>query len=848
MMDHPALRLGETLDAEGRRSGTPVAIQPGHLTTHGVIVGMTGSGKTGLGIVLLEEALSRGIPALILDPKGDMGNLLLNFPALRPEDFRPWIDTAEAARTKQSPDELAASTATRWQKGLADWGVTPDMMRKLGTNARFTIFTPGATSGVPINVVGSLQAPGPEVSAEDVADEIEGFTSGLLALTGRGGDPLSSADHILISNLIARAWHARQDLDLATLVMQVANPPIRKLGVFELDAFMPPKDRMALAVQLNSLLASPSFAPWMRGVPLDMQRLLYDERGRPRAAIIYLAHLSEPERQFIVTLVMSRMVSWMRRQPGTSDLRALVYMDEVAGFAPPSAQPPSKKPILTILKQARAHGVGMVLSTQNPMDLDYMAMSNAGTWMIGRLQTERDKARILEGLRSASGDTDINTLGTMISGLAQRQFLLHTARGDAPRRFTTRWAMSFLRGPLTRVEIDQLTSDDPDRQPALAAAATREAPPTRAPAPTYSPPGASSGSPSDVSLRAPPPVSSHSPLDASPHASPGGVAMPESTYPGTAASAAQADDTVALAPAVAAGVRVRYLDAAAPWAAEVGARPGGTRLQASVAARVNLKYADRVAGIDHTEVYECVFFPLTDPARPEEAHVVDYDERDLRVDAPADAVYALPDVPINATAFFRTLERQLKDHLYRTQTTEVFVNTELKLYARVGESRDEFASRCSSVASDRADEEAARLRTRIQSRLDRLQKNLQAADDRVRELTVDSRQRVQQEIIAGAGQLLSVFMGGRAGVRSLGGAASRRGVTRRTQERLDTAKGRALTVGEEMRQIEQELGDDLAALQEKWEAVAGRIETKAIQLTQSNVVVDEVVLLWIPVA
>jgi hypothetical protein len=412
MSDQSALRLGETIDAAGTRSGTPVMIEPGHLTTHGVIVGMTGSGKTGLGIVLLEEALSRGIPALILDPKGDMGNLLLNFPALRAEDFRPWIDEAEASRTSQSPDDLATSTAARWQKGLSDWGVATAEMRRLGMAARFTIFTPGSTAGVPIDVVGSLQAPAPGTAPEAVADEIEGFTSGLLALTGRSGDPLSSADHILISNLIARAWHAQQDLDLATLIMQIANPPIRKLGVFELDTFMPPKDRMALAVQLNALLASPSFAPWMRGVPLDMQRLLYDEMGRPRAAILYLAHLSEPERQFIVTLVMSRMVSWMRRQPGTSDLRALIYMDEVAGFAPPSAQPPSKKPILTILKQARAHGVGMVLSTQNPMDLDYMAMSNAGTWLIGRLQTERDKARILEGLRSATGNADIGSLDT----------------------------------------------------------------------------------------------------------------------------------------------------------------------------------------------------------------------------------------------------------------------------------------------------------------------------------------------------------------------------------------------------------------------------------------------------
>src|SRR5690606_585212 len=245
----------------------------------------------------------------------------------------------------------------------------------------------------------------------------------------------------LISNLIARAWDAGRNLDLPTLIGQIADPPIRKLGVFELDTFMPPKDRMALAVQLNALLASPSFAPWMTGMPLDIQRMLHDDTGKPRAAIVTLAHLSEPERQFIVTLVMSRMVGWMRAQPGTSDLRALIYMDEVAGFAPPTAQPPSKKPILTILKQARAHGVGMVLSTQNPVDLDYKAMSKAGTWMIGRLQTERDKARILEGMRSAAGSVDIASLDTMIGALGKRQFMLHTSRGGAPRRFTTRWAM-----------------------------------------------------------------------------------------------------------------------------------------------------------------------------------------------------------------------------------------------------------------------------------------------------------------------------------------------------------------------------------------------------------------------
>jgi hypothetical protein len=817
-MTAAALHVGEELDDAGSRNGIRVEIDPSHLTTHGVILGMTGSGKTGLGIVLLEEALSRGIPALILDPKGDMGNLLLNFPALRPEDFRPWIDEAEAARDGQSPDEAAAATAARWQKGLAEWGVAPDAMRRLGTSARFTIFTPGATAGVPLDVVGSLQAPAAGTDPETTGDEIEGFVSGLLALINRAADPLSSPDHILISNLIARAWDAGQTLNLATLIGQIANPPIRKLGVFDLDTFMPPKERMALAVQLNALLASPSFAPWMSGVPLDIQRMLYDDAGKPRAAILALAHLSEPERQFIVTLVMSRMVGWMRTQPGTSDLRALIYMDEVAGFVPPTAQPPSKKPILTILKQARAHGVGMVLATQNPIDLDYKAMSNAGTWLIGRLQTERDKARVLEGMRSAAGAVDIGVLDRMIGALGQRQFLLHTARGGAPRRFTTRWAMSFLRGPLTRVEIQRLMAEDPERVAALGRASANSAK-VAAPASTgqlTSPDGA------------PALTSEHS------------ARTPDSS--------GFRKDQVAIAPRVPASVRVRYLDAGAPWAAEIGARPGGAHLQAAVAARVHLKYDDRVAGVDHTETYECIFFPLSESVKPEDARVVDYDERDLRSDAPANAVYSLPQAPIDKAEFFNDLETQLKEHLYRSRKTEVFANRELKLYARAGESRPDFIARCKAAAEERAESEASTLRDKVQSKLDRLEQRKRAAEDRVRELTVDSKQRVQHELVAGAGQLLSMFLGGRRGLRSLSGAASRRGITRRTQERLDTAKGKAEDVTEDIREIDDDLREELAELQERWDACAEEIETKSIPLEKSDIAVEEIVLLWVPVS
>ena len=790
------LLLGEELDAAGARNGVRVELDAAHLTTHGIVVGMTGSGKTGLAVVLLEEALLRGIPALILDPKGDMGNLLLNFPGLRAEDFRPWIDEAEAARNGETPEALAARTAEKWGKGLADWGQTPERMRRLGMNVHFSLFTPGSTSGIPLDVVGSLRAPAASVAADSRADEIEGFVSGLLALIGRTADPLSSPEHILLSNLIARAWGAGQDLDLATLVRQVADPPIRKLGVFELDTFMPPRERMALAVQLNALLASPSFAPWMMGVPLDMDRILYDDARRPRAAILYLAHLSEPERQFVVTLALSRLVGWMRRQPGTSELRALVYMDEVAGFAPPSAEPPSKKPMLTIFKQARAHGVGMVLATQNPVDLDYKAMSNAGTWLIGRLQTERDKLRILEGLRSAGGDTDIGELDRQIGALGARQFLLHSARGGPPRRFTTRWAMSFLRGPLTRAEIEKLTADDPER-----AAAALQAQPAVAAA---------------------------------------------GTSPASQTEAALGENEIALAPTPPTGVRVRYLDPAAPWADAVGARPDSRRLMAAVAARVRLKYDDTAAGIDHDETYECVFFPLTEAPGPEEARAVDYDERDLRAEAPTGAVYVLPDAPIDKATWFKELERRLRDHLFRTRTMEVLSNPALKLFARVGEAREAFGERCRRVAAEHAESELASLRDRYQQRQQRLEQQQRNADDRVRELTVDSKQRVQQELVAGAGSLLSMFLGGRARLGSLSSAASRRSTTRRTQERLDTARGKVEDIAEQVSALEQDLAEELAAIQEKWEATAGKVEARSIPLEQSDVAVEEVVLVWLP--
>ena len=450
----PATHERTATDASGNTN-----VPTDSLTTHGVIVGMTGSGKTGLGVILIEEALRAGLPVLAIDPKGDLTNLCLTFPDLAPADFRPWIDEAQAANAGETPDDFAASQAELWRNGLGKWGLAGTDIGALRAKTDFTIYTPGSQAGVPIDIVGSLQVPADMTDAEVVADEIEGYVTGLLGLVGIAADPLASREHILLSNLIHHSWSEGRPLDLMTLVGMIPSPPIRKLGVFDVDQFFPADDRMALAMKLNGLLASPSFASWAMGSPLDIQSLLFTPDGRGRCAIVTTAHLSDDERQFVTSLILAKLVTWMRRQSGTTDLRAMLYMDEVAGYLPPTEKPPTKKPIMTLMKQARAFGVGVVLSTQNPVDLDYKAMSNAGTWMIGRLQTDRDKARLLDGMASAAGSVDVGAIDATISGLGKREFVLRRAGKDQPEVFTTRWAMSYLRGPMTRDQIAQLTVD-----------------------------------------------------------------------------------------------------------------------------------------------------------------------------------------------------------------------------------------------------------------------------------------------------------------------------------------------------------------------------------------------------
>jgi hypothetical protein len=464
--DRGSFYLGRQHDLSAGKTGNePLLYDSADLTTHAVCVGMTGSGKTGLCLALLEEAALDGVPAIAIDPKGDLGNLLLTFPELRGSDFRPWIDESVATRDGITPDALAEKTAEQWSKGLAQWGEDGERIRRFKDAVDCTIYTPGSSAGLSLTVLKSFNAP-PAAVLEDLdafGDQVQAAASGVLALLGVNADPVNSREHILLSKVLETAWRARRNLTLSQIIQDIQNPPFNMVGAVPLDNFLASKDRDALAMKLNNLLASPSFASWLQGEPLDVQRLLYTAEGKPRLSILSIAHLGEQERMFFVTLLLNELISWMRSQPGTSSLRAILYMDEVFGYFPPTANPPAKRPMLTLLKQARAYGVGCVLATQNPVDLDYKGLSNAGTWFLGRLQTERDKARVLEGLEGASAEAgaqfDRGKMEQSLAALGKRVFLMNNVHESAPTVFESRWALSYLAGPLTRGQIGKLMAE-----------------------------------------------------------------------------------------------------------------------------------------------------------------------------------------------------------------------------------------------------------------------------------------------------------------------------------------------------------------------------------------------------
>ncbi|MFK7986432.1 MAG: ATP-binding protein [Sandaracinaceae bacterium] len=780
--------LGHRIEG-GERTAAPLLYRARDLTTHGLCVGMTGSGKTGLSIVTLEEAAIDGIPAIVIDPKGDLSNLLLTFPGLTPAEFAPWIDPAEAGRHGRTPEAHAEVIAERWRSGLARDGQDGARIARFAGACERVLYTPGSEAGRPLSVLGRLDPPA--IAADDpdaLRDEVAAIASALCALLDVDGDPITSAPHILLAHLITRAWSVGTGLDIPTLVRQVLDPPFDRLGALPLDDFFAPKDRKKLGMKLNHLLASPSFAPWMKGDPLDVGRLLRAPDGRPRLSILSIAHLSESERMFFVTLLLSKVVTWMRAQSGTASLRALLFMDEVFGFFPPVREPPSKRPMLTLLKQARAYGLGVLLSTQNPVDLDYKGLSNCGTWLLGRLSTERDVDRVIDGLATAGAAMDPDATRAQLAGLGSRRFLMRNVHEKAPVVFETRWAMSYLRGPLTRTQLVQLAR--PVGQPLAQAPAA--------------PPAAASSTvaavPATPAAEEPPPVSARPALD------------PD--------------------------VRERFL---VPFA---GRAPLSWRPHALAA--VSIHYSHRHSGLD-LWLAPSVLAPLGTSARAtwEQASLISPTTLRVSDEPPLDGGTFEP-IPrgMGTVKGLGKLSKGLKTHLYREEKAIVYRSDAHKAWSEPGEDRASFVARLAQLEREDRDRRVDALREKYAGKVDKLEAKLEKARDKVEREKGQLRSgQVSTAVSVGTTVLGALF--GRSVVRRAGTSA--RGAARNAKDADDVRRAE-----EQVDELEQELVALSAEARVELKALQTSpleppaVEERAVKPTKSDLSVDELTLVWVP--
>jgi hypothetical protein len=769
------------------------------LVTHAVCVGMTGSGKTGLCVGLLEEAVIDNIPAIVVDPKGDLANLLLTFPDLKDADFLPWINEEDARRKGVSPQEFAAKQADLWKKGLAEWGQGGARIRKLKDSAKFTIYTPGSTAGLPVSILKSFAFPGKAVTddTELLGERIATTVTSLLNLLGIEADPIQSREHILLSTILDTTWKQGQDLDLAGFIQAIQSPPVARIGVFDLESFFPSKDRFALAMKLNNLLAAPGFSAWLEGDPLDIDRMFYTAEGKPKLSIFSIAHLSDTERMFFVSLLLTQLLGWMRSQSGTTSLRTLFYMDEIFGYFPPVANPPSKAPLLTLLKQARAFGLGIVLATQNPVDLDYKGLSNTGTWFLGRLQTERDKERVLDGLEGAAaggaGRFDRKRMEQILAGLGQRVFLMNNVHEDAPVVFQTRWAMSYLRGPLTRTQIKQLMDPIKSSQPALA--------PEAAPAVTAAPAG-------KVVSR--PPASARPMLPAE---------VPQYFLP------------------------VR------------GAQPEGAAVhyEPMLLGVAKVYYANAKVGVAAQKEVRLLgeFSEGPSPVDWDEARETEIPESDLEK-FPHDPDSSFGKLPpeVSNPKSYAGWGTAFKEWVYRNRKLEVFKSPSLGTVSEPGESERDFRIRLTQAAREKRDQQVERLRQKYAPKIATLTDRIRRAEQAVeREKTQATQQKLSTAISFGA-TLLGALSGRKTITQStLGRAATTaRGAGRTLKESQDVARA-----GENVEALSKQLADLQALLdQETAEVKAGtdplaeNLETCEVRPKKTDISVSLVSLVWFP--
>ena len=795
-----AFFLGRDFDVETKSMGEELVMYDSKdLVTHGVVLGMTGSGKTGLCLALLEEAAMDGVPVIAIDPKGDIGNVLLQFPELNAEAFRPWVNEDDARRKGRSVEEHAANQAETWRKGLEEWGQSGERIRQLREKVDMAIYTPGSQAGLPVSILSSLDAPAAEVmeDRELLAERIESTVSSLLGFMGVNADPVQSKEHVLLSNIVSHFWAKQQNLTLEVLVRAIQQPPLRQIGVIDVESFLPESKRAELAMKLNNLLASPGFGVWLEGEALDIQRMFYTAEGKPRVSIFCIAHLGDAERMFFVSLLMNQLLGWMRRQSGTTSLRALFYMDEIFGYLPPTANPPSKKPMMILLKQARAFGLGLLLGTQNPVDLDYKALSNIGTWYLGRLQTERDMQRVLDGLQGAATSSgavfDRSMLQKLLAGLGNRVFLMNNVHEDHPVVFQVRWVMSYLSGPLSRSQIKTLM--DPVR-PALAAVAGA------AESDGFAPPGSAVASTTvrnTIKPRLPEGVEEH-------FLRPSGSAEVEHlTY----------------VPALLRSAEVIFEDA---------------KKGVSCRRVVTLVNEIDVAG---QKVLWDQFIEM-----PRGLEVAKFE-----AEPEAGAAYAeLPGAALKSSTY-SSIEKDFSEQLYGKETLELLFSPLLKAYALADESESEFKARVAQRAREMRDEAVAALRAKSEKTLKALMEKERKALEKVETEKAQASSAKLSTAIRVGSSLLGALLGGRkTGLRAVAGTTTVSGVSRAMEQsrQADAAQREWERLQQERAEVEAKLEAEIQALQDEFAPDQLRLEKAVFTPLKKNIRPLATGILWLP--
>ena len=786
--------LGRTYDLEKKQLKDDLLLYDSKdLTTHAVCIGMTGSGKTGLCISLIEEAAIDGIPAILIDPKGDLANLCLTFPDLNSSDFRPWINLDSARQKGLTPDDYASKQAETWKKGLADWGQTGERIRRLKEAAEVLIYTPGSKAGLPVSILSSFAAPSQSILEDSdlLRDRINSIVSSLLGLIGIKADPVKSREHILLSTILELAWSKNQSLDLASLIQQVQEPPVTRIGILDLESFYSSKDRFDLVMALNNLLASPGFSTWMEGVPLDINQILYTPSGKPRLAIFSIAHLSDPERMFFVSLLMNQILSWMRSQPGTSSLRALVYMDETFGFLPPVENPPSKLPMLTLLKQARAFGVGMVFATQNPVDLDYKALSNAGTWFIGRLQTEQDKSRLLDGLENASaGASELfnrKSIEKIISSLDNRIFLMNNTHESSPEIFQTRWALSYLRGPLTRDDIKILM--DPVRNLA---------------------------EPFVQNVINPSRISNQT----------GQQSLSQPSLPPNISNfflptrgSATVDKKLLYSPKLLGVAKVSYINT-----------------QSNITTSKTATYLT----------------PITDSAISvnwESAEAIDIPAADLEKTPQNNAIFSeLPKDAVQSSNY-TTWNRDFAAWLYGSQVLELFNSPSLKVTSNPDETEKDFRVRLQQLSREKRDETTDLLRNKYATKDAFLKERLRKAEQTADKQADQAKRAKYQTAISIGSTLLGAFSGRKISQSTISRASSAmRNASRSMEESKDVSRaGDTIeSIKLQISDLQAEFDSELSNLDQKFDSLTEPLDKLVIRPKKSDILVQLVSLVWVP--